>query len=208
MWPAARSGRSTLRWETGYSTQARWHQLDWWCTELFRLNWMQEFEDHFDDEIDFTPPAEDTPSMQSPAEVYTLAVSPVALPGPPHLQPPGRITGRTHALSETLGQRHFVITTVSVVTLIPCLFCFLIGLTEGSPEFQVARHNLSYIQEIGNGWFGQVSSQYNSLPRTFTNFPWWSSGNTWPCLFCLRYNRLFWVSSTQIQEEPEPWWRS
>lgn len=79
---------------------------------------MQEFEDHFDDEIDFTPPAEDTPSMQSPAEVYTLAVSPVALPGPPHLQPPGRITGRTHALSETLGQRPFVITTVSVVTLI------------------------------------------------------------------------------------------
>lgn len=64
---------------------------------------MQEFEDHFEDEIDFTPPAEDTPSMQSPAEVYTLAVSPVALPGPPHLQPPGRITGMTHALSETLG---------------------------------------------------------------------------------------------------------
>uniref|UniRef100_A0A8C9ZV85 Serine/threonine-protein kinase LMTK2 n=1 Tax=Sander lucioperca TaxID=283035 RepID=A0A8C9ZV85_SANLU len=55
---------------------------------------------------------EDTPSMQSPAEVYTLAVSPVALPGPPHLQPP---------------------------------VCF-----------QVARHSLSYIQEIGNGWFGQV----------------------------------------------------
>uniref|UniRef100_A0A8C9ZV25 Serine/threonine-protein kinase LMTK2 n=1 Tax=Sander lucioperca TaxID=283035 RepID=A0A8C9ZV25_SANLU len=73
---------------------------------------VNEFEDHFDDEIDFTPPAEDTPSMQSPAEVYTLAVSPVALPGPPHLQPP---------------------------------VCF-----------QVARHSLSYIQEIGNGWFGQV----------------------------------------------------
>lgn len=54
---------------------------------------MQEFEDHFDDEIDFTPPAEDTPSVQSPAEVYTLTVSPVALPGPPHLQPPGHISG-------------------------------------------------------------------------------------------------------------------
>lgn len=54
---------------------------------------MQEFEDHFDDEIDFTPPAEDTPSIQSPAEVYTLAVSPVALPGPPHLQPPVHIAG-------------------------------------------------------------------------------------------------------------------
>ncbi|KAK2893906.1 serine/threonine-protein kinase LMTK2 isoform X1 [Channa argus] len=79
----------------------------------------KEFEDHFDDEIDFTPPAEDTPSMQSPAEVYTLAVSPVALPGPPHLQPPAHNT-------------------------------------EGSTGFQVARHSLSYIQEIGNGWFGQV----------------------------------------------------
>lgn len=62
-------------------------------TFYFWLWLIQEFEDHFDDEIDFTPPAEDTPSMQSPAEVYTLAVSPVALPGPPHLQPPPRITG-------------------------------------------------------------------------------------------------------------------
>ncbi|XP_050929663.1 LOW QUALITY PROTEIN: serine/threonine-protein kinase LMTK2 [Lates calcarifer] len=88
------------------------------CCKEREINF-KEFEDHFDDEIDFTPPAEDTPSMQSPAEVYTLAVSPVALPGPPHLQPPAR-------------------------------------LTEGSTSFQVARHNLSYIQEIGNGWFGQV----------------------------------------------------
>ncbi|XP_062295581.1 serine/threonine-protein kinase LMTK2 isoform X1 [Scomber scombrus] len=88
------------------------------CCKEREINF-KEFEDHFDDEIDFTPPAEDTPSMQSPAEVYTLAVSPVALPGPPHLQPPARIT-------------------------------------EGSAGFQVARHSLSYIQEIGNGWFGQV----------------------------------------------------
>ncbi|XP_070704111.1 serine/threonine-protein kinase LMTK2 [Pempheris klunzingeri] len=88
------------------------------CCKEREINF-KEFEDHFDDEIDFTPPAEDTPSMQSPAEVYTLAVSPVALPGPPHLQPPARIT-------------------------------------EGSTSFQVARHTLSYIQEIGNGWFGQV----------------------------------------------------
>ncbi|XP_068575078.1 serine/threonine-protein kinase LMTK2 [Cebidichthys violaceus] len=88
------------------------------CCKEREINF-KEFEDHFDDEIDFTPPAEDTPSMQSPAEVYTLAVSPVALPGPPHLQPPVRIT-------------------------------------EGSTGFQVARHSLSYIQEIGNGWFGQV----------------------------------------------------
>ncbi|XP_014881231.1 serine/threonine-protein kinase LMTK2-like [Poecilia latipinna] len=79
----------------------------------------KEFEDHFDDEIDFTPPAEDTPSMQSPAEVYTLAVSPVPLPGPPHLQP-------------------------------------LASITESSSGFKVGRHSLSYIQEIGNGWFGQV----------------------------------------------------
>lgn len=88
------------------------------CCKEREINF-KEFEDHFDDEIDFTPPAEDTPSMQSPAEVYTLAVSPVALPGPPHLQPPVRIT-------------------------------------DGSTGLQVARHSLSYIQEIGNGWFGQV----------------------------------------------------
>lgn len=88
------------------------------CCKEREINF-KEFEDHFDDEIDFTPPAEDTPSMQSPAEVYTLAVSPVPLPGPPHLQPPARIT-------------------------------------EGSTGFQVVRHSLSYIQEIGNGWFGQV----------------------------------------------------
>ncbi|CAN9505892.1 unnamed protein product [Ophioblennius macclurei] len=88
------------------------------CCKEREINF-KEFEDHFDDEIDFTPPAEDTPSMQSPAEVYTLAVSPVAMPGPPHLQPPARIA-------------------------------------EGSAGLQVARHSLSYIQEIGNGWFGQV----------------------------------------------------
>lgn len=43
---------------------------------------MQEFEDNFDDELDFTPPAEDTPSVQSPAEVFTLSVPSVALPAP------------------------------------------------------------------------------------------------------------------------------
>uniref|UniRef100_A0A1A7WGW7 non-specific serine/threonine protein kinase n=1 Tax=Iconisemion striatum TaxID=60296 RepID=A0A1A7WGW7_9TELE len=79
----------------------------------------KEFEDHFDDEIDFTPPAEDTPSIHPPAEVYTLDVSPVPLPGPPHLQP-------------------------------------LASITEASAGFKVGRHSLSYIQEIGNGWFGQV----------------------------------------------------
>uniref|UniRef100_A0A8C4TEZ3 non-specific serine/threonine protein kinase n=1 Tax=Erpetoichthys calabaricus TaxID=27687 RepID=A0A8C4TEZ3_ERPCA len=78
------------------------------------MTFFQEFEDNFEDEIDFTPPAEDTPSIQSPAEVYTLAVPPAVLPGPPHLQPPG--------------------------IAVP----------------QVTRHSLSYIQEIGNGWFGKV----------------------------------------------------
>ncbi|KGL83158.1 Serine/threonine-protein kinase LMTK2, partial [Tinamus guttatus] len=48
----------------------------------------KEFEDNFDDEIDFTPPAEDTPSVQSPAEVFTLSVPSIAVPTPsqfPHL---------------------------------------------------------------------------------------------------------------------------
>ncbi|NWI43225.1 LMTK2 kinase, partial [Picathartes gymnocephalus] len=42
----------------------------------------KEFEDNFDDEIDFTPPAEDTPSVQSPAEVFTLSVPNISLPTP------------------------------------------------------------------------------------------------------------------------------
>ncbi|XP_017277441.1 serine/threonine-protein kinase LMTK2 isoform X2 [Kryptolebias marmoratus] len=88
------------------------------CCKEREINF-KEFEDHFDDEIDFTPPAEDTPSMHPPAEVYTLDVSPVPLPGPPHLQP-------------------------------------LASITEASVGFKVGRHSLSYIQEIGHGWFGQV----------------------------------------------------
>uniref|UniRef100_A0A8C1BGY8 Serine/threonine-protein kinase LMTK2 n=2 Tax=Cyprinus carpio carpio TaxID=630221 RepID=A0A8C1BGY8_CYPCA len=87
------------------------------CCKKQEINF-KEFEDHFEDEVDFTPPAEDTPSMQSPAEVYTLAVPPVPLPGPPHLQLP--------------------------------------RITDVSSGPHVARHSLSYIQEIGNGWFGKV----------------------------------------------------
>lgn len=87
------------------------------CCKEQEINF-KEFDDHFEDEVDFTPPAEDTPSMQSPAEVYTLAVPPVPLPGPPHLQMP--------------------------------------RLTDVSSGPHVARHSLSYIQEIGNGWFGKV----------------------------------------------------
>ncbi|KAJ8363847.1 hypothetical protein SKAU_G00126780 [Synaphobranchus kaupii] len=87
------------------------------CCKEREINF-KEFEDNFDDELDFTPPAEDTPSMRSPAEVYTLAVPPLALPAPPILQPP--------------------------------------RISEGSTASQVARHSLSYIQEMGNGWFGKV----------------------------------------------------
>ncbi|CAM5086822.1 unnamed protein product [Natator depressus] len=47
----------------------------------------KEFEDNFDDEIDFIPPAEDTPSVQSPAEVFTLSVPTIALPAPSQFQP-------------------------------------------------------------------------------------------------------------------------
>lgn len=75
----------------------------------------KEFEDHFDDEIDFTPPAEDTPSNQSPAEVFTLSVPTISLSVPTQLQSP-----------------------------------------QDAAKFQIARHSLSYIQEIGHGWFGKV----------------------------------------------------
>ncbi|KAM4632232.1 serine/threonine-protein kinase LMTK2 isoform 2-T2 [Discoglossus pictus] len=48
----------------------------------------KEFEDHFDDEIDFTPPGEDTPSNQSPADVFTLTVPTISLSVPSQLQSP------------------------------------------------------------------------------------------------------------------------
>lgn len=51
------------------------------------LPW-QEFEDNFDDELDFTPPAEDTPTIQSPAEVFTLTVPNISLPAPSQFQLP------------------------------------------------------------------------------------------------------------------------
>lgn len=36
------------------------------------------------------------------------------------------------------------------------LIWFVFCVPEASNGFKVGRHNLSYIQEIGNGWFGQV----------------------------------------------------
>ncbi|XP_015267707.1 PREDICTED: serine/threonine-protein kinase LMTK2 [Gekko japonicus] len=84
------------------------------CCKDQEINF-KEFEDNFDDEIDFTPPAEDTPSVQSPAEVFVLSVPSVSLPPASQFQLP----------------------------------------TEESKS-QVARQNLNYIQEIGNGWFGKV----------------------------------------------------
>ncbi|XP_060116517.1 serine/threonine-protein kinase LMTK2 [Heteronotia binoei] len=84
------------------------------CCKDQEINF-KEFEDNFDDEIDFTPPAEDTPSVQSPAEVFILSVPTVSLPAASQFQLP----------------------------------------TEES-KFQVARQNLNYIQEIGNGCFGKV----------------------------------------------------
>ncbi|KAM9304845.1 serine/threonine-protein kinase LMTK2 [Gastrophryne carolinensis] len=75
----------------------------------------KEFEDHFDDEIEFTPPAEDTPSNQSPADVFTLSVPTISLSVPTQLQS-----------------------------------------SPDAAKFQIARHSLSYIQEIGHGWFGKV----------------------------------------------------
>ncbi|CAI5792067.1 serine/threonine-protein kinase LMTK2 [Podarcis lilfordi] len=57
------------------------------CCKDQEINF-KEFEDNFDDEIDFTPPAEDTPSVQSPAEVFTLTVPTVSLPAPSQFQLP------------------------------------------------------------------------------------------------------------------------
>ncbi|XP_026560080.1 serine/threonine-protein kinase LMTK2 isoform X1 [Pseudonaja textilis] len=57
------------------------------CCKDQEINF-KEFEDNFDDELDFTPPAEDTPTIQSPAEVFTLTVPSVSLPAPSQFQLP------------------------------------------------------------------------------------------------------------------------
>lgn len=84
------------------------------CCKEPEINF-KEFGEHFDDEIEFTPPAEDTPSTQSPAEVFTLSVPTVSFSAPSQFQLP----------------------------------------QDGSKS-QVARHTLSYIQEIANGSFGKI----------------------------------------------------
>ncbi|XP_020821024.1 serine/threonine-protein kinase LMTK2 isoform X2 [Phascolarctos cinereus] len=60
----------------------------------------KEFEDNFDDEIDFTPPAEDTPSVQSPAEVFTLSVPNISLPVPSQFHPSSGTQPLTEILTE------------------------------------------------------------------------------------------------------------
>lgn len=69
-----------------------------------KIFFLQEFEDNFDDEIDFTPPAEDTPSVQSPAEVFTLSVPNIALPTPSQF--PSR-TGEILVYNEKLKVGNF-----------------------------------------------------------------------------------------------------
>lgn len=66
----------------------------------------QEFEDNFDDEIDFTPPAEDTPSVQSPAEVFTLSVPNISLPAPSQFQPSaGKTLGPHVVFSRAVSEK-------------------------------------------------------------------------------------------------------
>lgn len=50
------------------------------------------------------------------------------------------------------------------------LMLFSFYWTEESPGFQIARHNLSYIQEIGNGWFGQVPVHFYIIHVLFPDF--------------------------------------
>lgn len=86
---------------------------------------MQEFEDNFDDEIDFTPPAEDTPSVQSPAEVFTLSVPNIALPAPSQFQSsvgktffPSVECMEAELQSHVLGARFFLYLSVFLLLLL------------------------------------------------------------------------------------------
>ncbi|XP_067912682.1 serine/threonine-protein kinase LMTK2 isoform X2 [Heterodontus francisci] len=87
------------------------------CCKEPEINFKEFEDDNLDEENDFIPPAEDTPSPPAPAEVYTLTVPNIVLSTPTQLQS---------------------------------------SKTQGVSSASLARHHLSYIQEIGNGWFGKV----------------------------------------------------
>lgn len=87
------------------------------CCKDPEINFKEFEDDNLDEENDFIPPAEDTPSPPAPAEVYTLSVPNIMLSTPTQLH---------------------------------------LSKTQGVSSAPFARHHLSYIQEIGNGWFGKV----------------------------------------------------
>ncbi|XP_078414993.1 serine/threonine-protein kinase LMTK2 isoform X2 [Cetorhinus maximus] len=87
------------------------------CCKQAEINFKEFEDDNLDEENDFIPPAEDTPSPPAPTEVYTLRVPNIVLSTPTQLQS---------------------------------------SKTQGVSKASLARHRLSYIQEIGNGWFGKV----------------------------------------------------
>lgn len=63
------------------------------------------------------------------------------------------------------------LSTTSKTCVQSVLIWFLFGVSESSSGFKVGRHSLSYIQEIGNGWFGQVSCFFFfSLTSAFCTF--------------------------------------
>lgn len=78
------------------------------------------------------------------------------------------------------------------------MFLFLsVAFPEGSTGFQITRHSLSYIQEVGNGWFGQVRFllllPYQSVVVKSLFF---STDSISP-------DRWSWVKSTRIPVAPE-----
>ncbi|XP_069761714.1 serine/threonine-protein kinase LMTK2 isoform X2 [Narcine bancroftii] len=87
------------------------------CCKDPEINFKEFEDDNLDEENDFVPPGEDTPSPPTPAEVYTLSVPNVTFSTPTHLH---------------------------------------LSKTQGISSAPFVRHHLSYIQEIGNGWFGKV----------------------------------------------------
>ncbi|XP_048407628.1 serine/threonine-protein kinase LMTK2 isoform X1 [Stegostoma tigrinum] len=87
------------------------------CCKEQGINFKEFEDDNPDEENDFIPPAEDTPSPPAPAEVYTLTVPSIVLATPTQFQS---------------------------------------SKAQGISSAPLARHHLSYIQEIGNGWFGKV----------------------------------------------------
>lgn len=163
-WPAARTGRSTLRWG-GFSTSIKptggafptCETATWSRKEIIR----QLFPLVVDAGV--WRPLWRWDRLHSAGRRHALrpvpgwSVHSRCVPRGPAWTPTSPTTCPHHRLkASSLNSLFYQVCRIFELCFICDIFCFFSP--EAPPGSQLARHTLSYIQEIGSGWFGQVTS--------------------------------------------------